>query len=388
MDYKVENHEIEISVLDAINFLLGNWKKLFIAGLVGVMVGYGCWVFLVDYSAEYWLSNTGYAEENDYGLDTTSWTILQKSLPNLARKISAEHIVPDNQVNVIKALANEQWWKKNVKAYYVDPKDLLVPDKRFNKSSAFIQGFNLTMTGANKADASDNVMVAANFMRTGGAYLQLRELIDNYEAEVIVLGAELQNQLTSVEIEMNSQIQRAKNLEELRKRFPTNSDNKGLFDPSDSNSKYLPIESQIVAVNTEINDSKQALKRIGDRLDQLEVLKIFTAKAKLLLSKTYDGIILADQLLEVERSLRADIAQSSLSRRQILDSLRIRLHKVETRFALSIEARALPVITENKGVTIFALSGLTAAMLLMFLALLIQKGWSSLGARNVNFDSR
>lgn len=125
---------------------------------------------------------------------------------------------------------------KNVKASFAlskaDIKDLATVGKDFDRVGTNILNFALDITGPSKAAAIENVKAAANFMRTGSAYLQIRNLINGLESEVISSEAELQKLITSTQIEIGYQIQRAKNLEELYKRFPANaSTNQMVVDP-------------------------------------------------------------------------------------------------------------------------------------------------------------
>ena len=59
------------------------------------------------------------------------------------------------------------------------------------------------------------VKAAAKFLRSEGAYLQIRSMLNTYEGEVVRTAGEIQRKITGTQIEMGYQRKRAKSLEEL-----------------------------------------------------------------------------------------------------------------------------------------------------------------------------
>ena len=374
------NSDSEISLLDIVNFLADSWKKFALAGLLGAILGLSGWFFSASYTAEYVLLNNN---NNSYALDLVSWKVLQKSLPNLAAQINEEQKAPESQAQTYKTLASEQFWQKNVKPSFAlskaDIKDLAAVGKDFDQASTTILNFTLDMSGSSKSAAIESVKAAANFMRTGSAYLQLRNLINGYESEIISSQAELQKQITSTEIEMSFQLQRAKNLEELYKRFPGNTSvNQSVVDPKDSGAKYLSISTQIIAINNDIYQSKESLQRYRDRLAQIAVIKAFIDKANPLVGQTFDGLVLDNQLLDVEQLVRADLAKDDIKKQEVLDKIRANLYVVQARFTRGLEATTAPTSGGKRGMIKSTAGGLAAAFFLMLIALLGQRVWSNL----------
>jgi hypothetical protein len=311
--------------------------------------------------------------------------VLQKSLPNLAAQINDEGKASDSEAYAFKALASEAWWQKNIKPSYAlskaDIKELAAVGKDLDVASSTIVNFTLEMTGSSKAAAIDNVMVAAKFMRTGSAYLQLRNLINGYESSIISSQADIQKLITSTEIEMSFQLQRAKNLEELYKRFPNKSNiSQSVVDPKDSGAKYLSISTQIVAINNDINQSKENLQRYRDRLAQIIVIKAFVEKANPLVGQTFDGLILDKQLMEAEQQVRSELAKDDLKKQEVLDEIRASLYAVEARFTRGLEATTAPTSGGKKGMIKFTAVGLACAFFLMLITLLGLRAW--LGIKN------
>jgi len=387
IDNDLTQREAEISLLDIINFVQESWKKLAIAAIVGAVLGLSGWFFLGSYQAEYVLlninnNNNNNNNNNSYALDLVSWKTIQKSLPNLAAQIEDEGKAPEGQGSLYKALENEQWWQKNVIPSYAlskaDTKDLAAISKDLDLASTTILSLTIKAGGPTKEKAIENVRAAATFLRTGSAYLQLRNILNSYETETISTVADLQKRITTTEIEMGYQVQRAKALEDLHKRFPggNNISNQVVY-PKDSGAKYLPLATQIIAVNSDINLSKEALQRYKDRLAQITQLKIFLDEAMPLTEKTFDGIILGDELLAVEAKMRAKMPKDDFKQQEVLDQLRTQLLSVKSRFTKSLDANTEPKATK-KGMLKTTAGGMAGAFFLMLLVLLGQKVWASI----------
>ncbi len=386
-----QSQEGEISLLDIVNFVRDSWKKLAVASIIGGAVGLAGWFFLGSYTAEYILLNntststaststsTASTSTSTYALDLVSWKTIQKSLPNLAAQIEEEGKEPEGQKQLYKSLANEQWWQKNVVPSYAiskaDTKDLAGISKDLDAASTTILSLTIAASGATKEKSVDNARAAAKFLRTGSAYLQLRNILNGYESETISTVAELQKRITTTEVEMGYQLQRAKALEELHKRFPgTNSASGQVVDPKDSGAKYMPISTQIIAVNNDINQSKENLTRMRDRLAQIGVLKTFLDEASPLAEKTYDGLVLGDELLKIEMQMRAKLSKDDRMTQEILDQLHSQLLQVQARFTKGLEANTAPTSTK-KGMIKTTAGGLAGAFFLMLLVLLGQRVW-------------
>jgi hypothetical protein len=372
--------EEEISLLDIVNFLQQTWKKLAIAAIVGAVLGLGSWFMLGKYSAEYVLLNNN---NNSYALDLVSWKMLQKNLPNLADQIIDENKIPEGQSSLYKEMSNDQWWQKNVIPSYAlskaDAKDLAGVSKDFDSASTTILNFTLTASGASKEQAVDNVRAEAKFLRTSSAYLQLRSLLSGYETQVLSGAADVLQKITSTQVEMGYQQERIRQLEDLHKRFPgANASTQQVVDTKDSSAKYFPLQTQIIAANNDLNGYKETLERLQKRLDQLALAKTFLDQALPLQYQTFDGLVLGEQLLEIESNLRTKLDQKDSNGAQFLNDLHAQLLSIQVRFTKGLEANTAPTSGGKKGMIKAAAIGLFAAFFLMLLALLGQRAWLSI----------
>jgi len=311
-----------------------------------------------------------------------SWKVIQKSLPNLASQVVSEGTVPEGQSTLYKSLSNEQWWQKNITPSYAiskaDTKDLAGISKDLDTASTTILSLTVTSGGNTKEAALESVRAAAKFLRTGGAYLQIRNTLNSYEGETISAAADIAKKITSTQIEMGYQRERAKQLEDLHRRFPSNTNvGQQVVDPKDSGAKYLPISTQIIAVNNDINQSKESLVRMRDRLSQIALMKTFLEQASPIADKTFDGLVLGGQLLSIESDMRSKLAKDDVNGQEILEQLHSQLLQISARFTKGLEANTAP-IASKKGMIKSAAGGLAAAFFLMLLVLLSQMVWISI----------
>lgn len=376
----------EISLLEIVNFLRDTWKKLAIAGILGAALGLGIWWLFTPYSAEYILINntsTNNTNNTTYALDIVSWKTLQKSLPNLAAQAEAEGKVPDGQGAIYRAFSDERWWQKNVVPGYAlskaDTKDLAVISKDLDAASMVILSLTVTGSGTTKAKALETVLASAKLLRTGGAFLQLRNILNGYERETISSVADIRKKITTTEIELGYQNEHARALEDLYKRYPASGTvAQQPVDIKQSGAKYLSITSQIVAINGDIIQSKENLQRLQDRLGQIAIIKNFLEEATPLLKNSLDGLALCSELLKIEDRLRSKLAMENIKSKEILDQLRAQLLEIQVRFTIGLDANMAPMIRGRIYMVKLMVSGLLAGFFLMLLILLSQKFWHNI----------
>ena len=371
----------EISLLDIVNFLQSAWKKLAIAALVGAALGFGNWYFLGSYNAELVLNNNG-------GTDLVGWRSLQKNLPNLADQIIDESKVPEGQESLYRMLSNPVWWQKNALATYgmskADTKDL-ASTAGLESAGTSIVNIVLTAGGSSRQKALDSVRGAKSFLLQGSAYLTLKSMFSAQEAQLMGADADIAKKINATQIELGYQHERLKSLENLAKRFPSEQKTiSQVVDPKDSGAKYLPLSTQIIAVNTDINGGKEVLERLKDQQAQMAALRMWVKQISPLMNSTFDGLALGKQLLEQEAILRASIDPADLKSLVFVDNLRSSLIALEVRFSKGFEVNTAPTSTGKKGMIKSIAGGLAAAFFLMLMALLGQKVWLNIksgGAR-------
>ena len=368
------NGGAEISLLDIVNFLQSAWKKLAIAAVVGAILGFSNWYFLGSYNAELILNNNG-------GTDLVGWRSLQKSLPNLADQMVDESKVPEGQESLYRTLSNADWWQKNTLATYgmskADTKDL-ASTAGLEAAGTSIMSLTITAAGSTRNKAIDNARGTKNFLLQGASYLAIKSLFSAQESQLISSDAELAKKINNTQVELGYQQERLKSLESLAKRFPNEQKTiSQVVDPKDSGAKYMPISTQIIAANTDINASKESLERLKDAQAQMAILRTWVKQVSPLMNgESYDGIALTKKLLEQESQLRATLNPSDPKSLAFVDDLRSTLLANDVRFSKGFEMNTAPTASK-KGMIKATAGGLAAAFFLMLLALLGGRVWTS-----------
>jgi hypothetical protein len=266
--------------------------------------------------------------------------------------IAGVDVLPDEQRGQIKAMSNPAWWGSSVKPTFslskADAKELAVISKEMQESgSADILNLVVKTRGGSEAAAAANAKVATDFIMQGGAYLSVREAVNRYESQVLTVDSDLQKKITDREVELKFMRERAKQLEDLRTRFPGNVvvGSQQVVDLKDSNAKYMPISTQIVAVQSDINAAQEDLARMRDKLAQSALLRAFVTKAQEETGKLHNGFALIDQLLKIVDGLRTAASQDDENAQLVLNTLQADLVKARTFYTKGLEIRLAPSVT-------------------------------------------
>jgi hypothetical protein len=208
--------------------------------------------------------------------------------------------------------------------------------------------------------------------------MAIRDLFSTQRADFLGAQARIESKVNATLIELEYQKARLKSLEELGKRFPVESRSSiQAFDPKDSGAKYLPINTQIIAINTDINNKNESLSRLKDQQAQQEQIKLWLERSGELIDKSYNGLELNTQLLALEAKFRGEIKSADPKAFTFMDDLRTSLLSYEARFRWGLVQDGTPT-AKKPGMIKFTAGGLIAAFFLALLALLGQRVWSNI----------
>ena len=361
-----------IDLWQVVDFLSEHWKKAALGAVAGAVIGVGGWSVLASYKAETILVNSVVSNSEQRAINFISWRLLQKNLPILASQMDSGW----------SALESASWWQKNVVPTYslskADTKDLAAISKDLQDSEGqTILSLTVNASGSTKEKALSRLDEATRFIREGSVYLLLKGQIIGYEAKLLNGDADLQKRITDTEVELKFLRDRARNLEGLRQRFPQNVavGSQQIVDLKDSNAKYMPISTQLVAVNTDINNAEESLKRMRDQQAQMVVLREYVAQARPQLEKETNGLKLAEGLLQIESQMRKAADAGDMNTQQILNDIRAQVVQVQARFTKGLESgsapyvsRPGPVLPAVGGLLGGAIAALLYAMMRMMLA--------------------
>lgn len=336
-----------INLADALQFIIQNWKRAVVCAFLGAAVGLCGWVWLGTYKAEAVLINNG-------AINFLSWRSLQKNLPLLASQLLADHQVDKSEESMYKTMSDAKWWIKNVQPTYsltkADTKDLATIGKDLQESgSTTILNLVVTASAPSKDTAEKNIHSATLFIKQGSAYLSIKNLIKGYESQILNSDANLKKQIADAERDLKYMRERAKNLEILRQRFPQNSasTNQQVVDAKDSNAKYMPISTQLVAINSDINNTVESLQKMRDQQAKEITLKTFVEQALPMMDKETNGLNLADALLAIVANLRMGTPADDINAQLSLNDIESTLVGIRTFFTKNLDTDLTPQITRS-----------------------------------------
>ena len=325
--------EQEISLNDIVDFFVSKWKILLTGTLLGLAVAAGGALLLGRYEAEATLVNKS-------GVDYLTWKDMKRNLPILAARILEANA---GEGGFLKALPSEAWWQKNVVPTFSlakeDAKAIVIPKELQDAESAKIKNFVVTAAGASKEEALKNLAVATSFLRSGGAYLALKDVIAGYRIELLNSESAIAKEIAVSEIELAYLNSRLASLGSLKAQFPrhTASIIAQPVGPKDSGAKYLPIVTQIIAAHKDIGVLKENLSRLNSRKGQLAVMDSFLSQAVPVMDSHLDGLAAAVELMRIEADMRKGLQASDWNRVSALNEIRHDLVSIQTRFTLGLE---------------------------------------------------
>jgi hypothetical protein len=370
--------ETEISLGEIFAFFIDNWKKIALGGLLGALLGVIGWFIFADYKAELVVNNT------NKGIDFVSWRSLSKNFPGLASDLVTKGNITPIDAELYKELSDSKWWSKNVLPTYTisksDAKDLAGISKELQDSSGTsITNLIITYSSPDKQMAVNNVEKVNQFIRSASTYLTLKEVLNGYESQTLALDAEVQQKITAAQVDLQYLSGKANSLEELRQRFPANvgANIQNIIDPKDAAAKYLPISTQLVAINSDIYDTKESLSRLSDNLMRNVIIKQFVAQAlPLMNSGNKDGLLLVDQLITVQESIRSTIQPSDIKNINTVNGILADLISTKTRFSKFLESFLAPTAVKPS-LLLPTISGLFIGLLFSLFGILAAKAWNN-----------
>jgi len=317
---QAQNTSEEISIEDITKFIKEEFWKISISGLLGIVLSLIFCFLTAQYQAK--LIYTNYS-----GIDIPKLKTLQASLPKLY-----EETEKSNSQNAF--LKSEKLWETSVKPNILikkaDGKDLL-DVSALTKASNSIPTIEIVGYGTSKPKAIQNAETISIFFINGSSYLQLRDLIRNYDLRSIAVVSNAQKKVSALEIESVYLEKRIKNLNSLKNQFP-NAINAGsqVVDAKDSGAKYLPISTQIIAATTDLNGIQEQLARLKDEESQVKVYSSFADSGKKLLTETFDSKQLIDKLLIVIEGIQKSIPPSNTIQINAAESIKVDLKSIQT----------------------------------------------------------
>lgn len=197
-------------------------------------------------------------------------------------------------------------------------------------------------------------------------------MIASYQLELLNSETKIAKNIAASEIELTYLNGRMADLELLKAKFPGNSGSiiTQPMDPKDSSAKYLPIITQLIAVNKDISTLKENLSHFTSRKNQLAIMGSFLSQAMPVIDNNLDGVAAVTELLRVESNMRKNLQPFDWNKISALNSIKHDLTLIHTRFTLGLEQPTF-LNTRKQSYIKLAAVGMSAGF---FLALLFSLG--------------
>jgi len=389
----------EIDLLDIADFFLSHWKKLLLGSLVGALLGMFGSIYFLPFQAELILDNKLIqAGELSQGagrrasklvqagglsrgagkraFDYVSWRSTSISLPNLAAQMLAKQVVPDKQVAVFENMSSRKWWAKNVQPVYsVDIKEAKKLRLAKGATGDSILYFQINATHQDKQQAIDNSLVAASFIKSGAKYVQLTSYLSSLRGEISASVSDANNWISRDKIALGYKQKRLASLEALRNKYLSDEmqDVQQVGEVREQSAKFLPIITQIIAINREVIDIQEDLQKYHDVLANMEQKRLFLEQAEQLVDEgRYDGERIFASMFELHEKMQQAISEGNLIQEAAMDEIDSRLTNIHTGLAFGLSQSTAPR-AEKKGGAKYAAIGLFLGFFLVLAWALVQK---------------
>lgn len=277
----------DISVSDIVLFLKKYIKNIVFATLIGATMGLISFFQMGRFSASAVLINDG-------SIDFVLLKRLQNELPRIAE---FNHQI--NNDTYLNQILNDEWWKKNLKPTYAITKND-AKDFELNSKDNRIVSFTLNINHNSEDGARNKLTNIIEFFKENSSLTVIKDLFQRYKIDVETRTAELEKNEQNSLIEINYIKVKIKNLEELKKRFQQNPTliSSQFLNPKESSSKYLPINTQLIALYADMAAHNEAIERIKDEKSILALKNNIHKKFESLLNNGTNGFILINHVIE------------------------------------------------------------------------------------------
>lgn len=330
-EQQLAEDELEISLNDIIGFFLTYWKFLIVGAISGFVIALSGVLLFSKYEAEATLRN------GSTKISYSMWADLRKELPILAAKISEREKNSESFINV---LSSETWWNRNVTPIFAvtkeDAKEVFGMTKEMQEAGALvIKYFVVNVKEQSKEEALKNLSMATSFLRSGAAYLALKNFFGTYQATLLLSTPQIERDILSSKTQLAVLNRHLANLELLRAKFPKDTGSLPV-DLKDPSAKYLPLATQIIALNHDIREQKEKLTRLNDSLSQIAIINSFISQAQPVMDKNFDGLSVIAELEQLESSVRKGISNSDVNDISILNDIKYNLAVIKFNFTYEL----------------------------------------------------
>jgi hypothetical protein len=300
-----------LTIDDVFAFIESAAKPLIGATIVGALVA-GSFSFLQrQVTAEVVVAN-----QSASPITFTLWAQLRQALPALAGAIDDARRSEGKESERTPWLVSPAWWTSSVEPVLAlsrdDARMLANGGEDLKGASTQIMTFRVRHSDSTIDRALRGAEASAAFMRSGSLYLELKSLLNSYQAESLTQASQkVTAELLKTDGEIAFSRIRVQQIESLLKRG-------GSVGPSpqlivdvgeQAQAKYLPLSTQLNAVQLEIAQLEEQKARFVNLQNRGRLLAEFQARAHEALAAVApgDGVAAADALIQAADDLNESV---------------------------------------------------------------------------------
>lgn len=335
-------------------------RRFLLAGFFGAALGFFCWFFFKNYTSELTLrlgSNAQIGARASF--DESSFENIKAGLPVLADRAIQDGFIKDSQLIHFDRMRKKNWWSNNLSAVYGSPNSS-------GSSGKSVTALMVRGSGSSNQDALNEATTTVDFLRIGGAFLEVKNILNDYQSELTI--GKANNELSIANLRLNiARLQdRIENKEVfLKKQSRYVSSTSPL---SGIGASYLTLINQIFIEEAEVMQLKSNLSDALQLQKKIDLMGVFFSEATPLSEKTIDGLLLSRELMGVVNRLR-ERSNISLIEKLFLDEVHARLVPIEFNFSHVLISQN----SERTGVFRAILLGFISVIFLSFVPIFVRK---------------
>ncbi len=352
-----EINSVSFSLYDILKYMSDRWVFYLAGALLGALVAFGISIANTTYTAKVLLSVNGSfdvlspmaddTEQQSVPFDLIAWRATEKRLVDFMQEVAANKNPTNGFMHNIASSMSAQWLSQHVTLVKFlstnEGKEILGINsmivgsgrpseesqslkllERAIAGSARISALSVTQTAKTKEEAIALADGAADILVNAFAILRYRALIHSKATSLLNADLKLASEMGRLKLKLTALETRRNKLLKLNQEFPSQS-TQSVAITDEALSKYLPIPTQLVAVNIEIDQVTEQLVAITQVQEKNALIKTFSSEAQKILSQQFIARNAIEQLLNAEATLREKINKSDRNSLVTMDSLRAQL---------------------------------------------------------------
>lgn len=249
------------------------------------------------------------------------------------------------------------------------------------REPASILGLNLDVAGGNPAAARSAVLLFGEYLTQNFLLTSLQNWVAERQAAGTAELLKVENQVLQTRYSIAQTRQRVAELRDLQTRYPESQrmEARQVVSADAASARYLAPIAQVVALESSVAESNEALRRMERRAIQLKLESEFFNRAAAESKSTLLGWTLLERLLEIKRQVFADKDLAEDAVREISNRFDLELKGFRDQYTIGFGFRSavLEPSRSTRSPARFAALGAAVGLLLGLGLVLVWAWWES-----------